>query len=290
MISVHRLALLAAIATALLLGLGGVVTSRDAGLVFADWPLSEGSVNPDGWLRDADKGSEHGHRILGAVVGLLTIALAVALRRREERRGVRVLGWVAVAAVCVQGLLGGLRVTEASTELALVHGCLGQAFFCLVVALACLTSKDGVAPAEEGGDATAAAVCGAAATFALYAQVVLGAQLRHVGGPLQSHVIGAALASAAVVWLATVVLFRHRDRPPLVRPALLLLALLALQLGLGFAAADVVRGQRPYAPTVAQSLVPTAHQSTGALMLATSLWLTLRAWRRRARLPAGAFA
>jgi cytochrome c oxidase assembly protein subunit 15 len=288
--TVHRLALTAAVATCLLLGVGGVVTSRDAGLVFADWPLSDGSVNPDGWLRDADKGSEHGHRILGAAVGLLTIALAVLLQRRDGRRAVRVLGWVAVAAVCVQGLLGGLRVTESSTELALVHGCLGQAFFCVVVALACLTSSDGVAPPVGGGDATPATVCGAAATLALYAQVVVGAQLRHVGGPLQTHVIGAAFASAAVLWAVTVVLVRHRDRAALVRPALLLLLLLALQLGLGFASADVVRGQRPYAPTVAQSLVPTAHQSTGALMLATSLWLTLRAARRRAWAPAGAFA
>lgn len=287
---VHRLALGAAVATCLLLAAGGVVTSRDAGLVFADWPLSDGSVNPDGWLRDADKGSEHGHRVLGALVGLLTVALAVLLQRRDGRRAVRVLGWTAVAAVSVQGLLGGLRVTEASTDLALVHGCLGQAFFCIVVALAYLTSRDGTDRPEEGSDATGAAVCGAATVLSLYGQVVLGAQLRHVGGPLQSHLIGAALVAATVLWLATVVLARHGDRPALARPALLLLLLLALQVGLGFAAADVVRTQRPYAPTVAQSLVPTAHQSTGALMLATSVWLTLGAVRRRARRPAEAWA
>lgn len=277
----HRIAVAAAVVAYLLLTLGGVVTSRDAGLVFPDWPLSNGSVNPEGWLADADKGSEHGHRILGALAGLLTVALAVLLQRREQRRFVRVLGWTAVAAVCVQGLLGGLRVTEASTELALVHGCLGQAFFCLLVALAYLSSRDGATRPETGPDTTAVAVCGAAAVLALYGQVVIGAQLRHVHGPLQPHLLGAALAAGSVVWLATLVLVRHADRPALARPVLLLAFLLLAQLGLGFATADAVSGQQPFRPTVAQSLVPTAHQSVGALMLATSVWVTLRAFRRR---------
>lgn len=285
----HRLALAAAIATYLLLTVGGVVTSRDAGLVFPDWPLSDGSVNPQGWLQDADKGSEHSHRILGALTGLLTIALAIRLQRRDPRRWVRRLGWVGVVAVCVQGLLGGLRVTETSTELALVHGCLGQAFFCLMVAFVYLTSKDGRSAPAPGPDATPVAVAGGAAVLALYMQVVLGAQLRHVNGPLQTHLLGAALVTTAVFWLLTVVWLRA-PRPALMRPALLLGVLLVVQIGLGFAAAASVRGQRPFRPTPAESLVPTAHQSIGALLLATALFLTLRALRRRTPAHREAFA
>jgi cytochrome c oxidase assembly protein subunit 15 len=276
----HRLAILAAVLTYLLLTVGGVVTSRDAGMVFLDWPLSDGSLNPDGWLSDADKLSEHGHRVLGALVGLLTIALAFILRRRESRRYVRVLGYVAVVGVCLQGLLGGLRVTEISTELALVHGCTGQTFFCLMVTLAYLTSRDATTPAEAGGDTRGLSLCAAAVLFAVFMQVVLGAQQRHVGGPLQSHLLGAALVAGSVLWLLPLTFLRHAGRAALARPVLLLVALLAVQITLGFLAAEVLHGARTGGLTAAQVLMPTAHQSVGGLMLATSVYVCLRAVRR----------
>src|SRR5512134_3076841 len=120
---IHVLAITAAALTFLTLTFGGFVTSLEAGLVFLDWPTSNGTFNPPGWLREPDKFSEHGHRLIGATLGLVTIALAVLLQKRDERRHVRVLGWVALAAVSLQGLLGGLRVTEQSTNYALLHGC-----------------------------------------------------------------------------------------------------------------------------------------------------------------------
>jgi cytochrome c oxidase assembly protein subunit 15 len=276
----HRLAIVAAVLTYLLLTVGGVVTSRDAGMVFLDWPLSDGSLNPDGWLSNADKFSEHGHRLLGALVGLFTLALAWRLRRRESRRFVRVLGYVAVVGVCLQGLLGGLRVTEISTELALVHGCTGQAFFCLMVTLAYLTSRDAVTPAEAGGDTRGLSLCAAAVLFAVFMQVVLGAQQRHVGGPLESHLLGAALVAGSVLWLLPLTFLRHAGRTALARPVLLLVALLAVQITFGFLAAGVLHGARTGELTVGQVLVPTAHQSVGGLMLATSVYVCLRAVRR----------
>jgi len=276
----HRLAIVAAVLTYLLLTLGGVVTSRDAGMVFLDWPLSDGSLNPDGWLSDADKFSEHGHRILGALVGLVTVALAWRLRRQESRRYVRVLGYAAVVGVCLQGLLGGLRVTEISTDLALVHGCTGQAFFCLMVTLAYLTSRDATTPAEEGGDTRGLSLCAAAVLFAVFMQVVLGAQQRHVGGPLHSHLLGAALVAGSVLWLLPLTLLRHAGRAALRRPVFLLVALLVVQVTLGFLAAGVLHGARTGALTAAQVLMPTAHQSVGGVMLATSVYVCLRAIRR----------
>ena len=141
--TLHRVALVAAILTYALLALGGVVTSRDAGMIYPDWPLSNGSINPDGWLSNADKFSEHGHRILATLVGMATIALAVLIQRRDPRRWMRVLGWFALASVIAQGVLGGARVWEVNTFLALFHGCTGQIFFCLMVALAYFTSRDG---------------------------------------------------------------------------------------------------------------------------------------------------
>ncbi len=274
----HRFAVATAFVAFLLLAVGGIVTSRDAGMVFPDWPLSRGSINPEGWLHDADMLSEHGHRILGALVGLMTVILAVGLQRRESRRAVRVMGWFAVVAVCLQGVLGGLRVTETSGSLALLHGVTGQAYFGLMVALAYVTSRDGTREPERGGDVRGMMLCSAATLFAIYVQVVLGAQLRHNLGPINTHMIGAALVSACVFWLLTVALVRHPDRRALQRPALLLATLLLGQVGLGLLAARTLNGEQVY--TMAQVLLPTAHQALGALMFATSLIVVLRTLRR----------
>jgi cytochrome c oxidase assembly protein subunit 15 len=280
--SVHLLAVAGAAATLLLLTVGGVVTSRDAGMVFDDWPLSNGSVNPEGWLSDPDQRAEHGHRILGMIVGILTVSLAIALHRTERRRKfVRVLCWTAVAAVCLQGLLGGLRVTEISGALALVHGCFGQAFFALMVALAYLTSRDATEAPEPGEGVQRLSVCAFAVLVTIYLQVVLGAQLRHQQGPVNAHVLGALLAAGTVLWLVTVTLLRHSDRAPLRRPVLLLAGLTAVQIGLGLATRSVLSGpMREQAYTLTEVVLPTLHQTTGGLMLALSVVIALRALRR----------
>lgn len=291
--AVHWLAIAAAVVTYLLLTLGGVVTSREAGLIFEDWPLSHGSLNPDGWLTNPDQRAEHGHRLLGALAGILTIALAVSLQRRDERRFVRRLGWIALVAVCVQGLLGGLRVTEISGKLALLHGCSGQAFFCLMVALAYYTSRDARRADEMAPEMRHEAVAAGATVFALYMQVVLGAELRHVGGPITVHLFGAVLAAGSVVWLVTRILLRHGDKPGLVKPAVFLGLILLVQLALGvFSAGVLTHYNRDYI-TRAQILLPTAHQSVGAVMLATAVvvWLrTLRRAEKRNHVVEGVFA
>jgi cytochrome c oxidase assembly protein subunit 15 len=290
---VHWLAIAAALVTYLLLTLGGVVTSREAGLIFEDWPLSRGSINPEGWIHNPDERAEHGHRLLGALAGILTIALAVSLQRRDERRFVRRLGWVALVAVCVQGVLGGLRVTEISGNLALLHGCTGQAFFCLMVALVYYTSRDARRSDEMAPEMRHEAIAAGATVFALYMQVVLGAQLRHVGGPITVHLFGAVLAAGSVVWLVTRILLRHDDKPGLVKPALFLGFVLLVQLALGVYTAHVlVRYDADYI-TRAQVLLPTAHQSVGAVMLATAVvvWLrTLRRAEKRSHAVEGVFA
>src|SRR5690606_7412341 len=127
--------------TFLLIIAGGNVTSKNAGLAVPDWPLSFGSVNPPGWTSNMDGTlpgvrDEHGHRLVGATVGMMVIGLVVWLKLTGSRTWVRRLGYVALAAVIVQGIMGGLRVTERSIALAIVHGCFGQLFFCLTLAIA----------------------------------------------------------------------------------------------------------------------------------------------------------
>jgi len=282
---VFRLALATAIVTFLLLSVGGVVTSRDAGMIFRDWPTSNGSFNPDGWLAHPDKRAEHGHRLIGMVVGLLTIALAVALYRKEPRRQVRWLGYGAFVAVGLQGLLGGLRVTEDDGTLALLHGCTGQAFFALVVAVAYMTSRDAALTHRRSKDLRGLYWCGIAVILAIFVQVVLGAQLRHHTGPIDTHLVGAMMVGTTVFWLLTVVMFRHPEKDALRRPVLLLAGLLLMQVALGFYSARILAAPgRVNSYTLTQVMVPTAHQSIGALMLATAVLIVLRTSRRVAPL------
>lgn len=128
-------------ASLVLLYAGGFTTTIGAGMVFPDWPLSNGSLNPPGWTTDQAMLAEHSHRLMGMVVGTLCIILAVWMYLREARGWLRWLSYGALLLVIFQGVLGGLRVLMVSVDLAKVHGVTGQIFICTLVALAVGTSR-----------------------------------------------------------------------------------------------------------------------------------------------------
>jgi cytochrome c oxidase assembly protein subunit 15 len=127
--------------------LGAYTTSIGAGMVFADWPLSNGSLNPAGWMDDLAMFAEHSHRLSAGVMSTLTIALAVWIWRTEERAWLRRVAVFAVVLVLVQALVGGLRVlldrqhvemvnTSVGRLFAMLHACLAQLFVCTLIAIA----------------------------------------------------------------------------------------------------------------------------------------------------------
>jgi cytochrome c oxidase assembly protein subunit 15 len=216
---------------------------------------------------------EHGHRLIGALVGLLTVGLAVALWR--EGGAARWLGVAATVAVIGQGALGGLRVLLLKDTLGIVHGTAAQAFFALIAAIAFMTS----AAAREPRPGVA--LPGPLALVALavtYLQIVFGALLTHAGW-LQLHLAG-ALAVYALVPTLTARLRRSGD-PLATRGATVLLALLGVQLVLGVAAlvARFEPSTLPAAPALALAL-PGAHRLVGSLILGTITVLALQCmWR-----------
>src|SRR3954451_9789376 len=143
----HTLALLTAVATLVLIFMGGLVTSKQAGMSVPDWPNSYGynmfTFPPSIWLSRQAGGIfyEHSHRLMGTVVGMLSIALTVFAWLREPRRWVRWLCTAVLGAVIFQGVLGGLRVVLVKLDLAIVHACVAQAFFCLCALTAVVTSQ-----------------------------------------------------------------------------------------------------------------------------------------------------
>jgi cytochrome c oxidase assembly protein subunit 15 len=176
----NRFAWLTTLATLFLICSGGMVTSKGVGLAVPDWPTTFGY---NMFLFPASKWVggvffEHTHRLIASTIGILTIILAVWLWFSDPRRWVRNLGLVAVGAVILQGVLGGLRVTMLKDEIGIFHACLAQAFFGVLVVLAFVTSRgwSGGARAYRGNSLRILAFL---ATTLIYVQLALGATMRH---------------------------------------------------------------------------------------------------------------
>jgi len=296
-----------------LVALGAFTTTIGAGMAFADWPLSNGSLNPSGWLTDLSMFAEHSHRLSAGLMTALTVVLALWIWRREARAWVRRLSYFAVALVLAQALVGGLRVlldgiqvvslqTSLGRLFAMLHACLAQALVCTLIALAVSCSRAWIErplPAGRG-----LRLAGIACTALIFLQLGIGAVMRHSfaglaiptfpwstaeGGLLPAqwsfpvginfaHRAVAVLVAAAVAVFATAV-WRDRAAPPALRAgASALVSLLALQVFLG---AAIIRTQRSV-------YVTTGHVLVGALTLAAAFWLTWLAHRdavERGRAP-----
>ena len=280
---IHGLAVVTAGATLLLIMAGGIVTSTGSGLAVPDWPTTFGyNMLLFPWSRMVGAVLiEHSHRLLGTAVGVLTAALAVVVWGGRCGRGLRALTATAVVLVCVQGLLGGLRVVLRQDSLAVVHGCLAQGFFVLIAVLGTVTGtawnrqySARAVTRVHGVDLLAAGIA-----IVLSGQGVLGALTTHVGW-LTMHLVGGALAVTGTAALVVVVLRRARGLAPLRWRALAIGGLLVFQVGLGLGAA-LVRFTGVGVPGGELSVVglPVAHRVVSALLLGLVVTLALHAWR-----------
>src|SRR5436189_3034675 len=139
----NRFAWFAAFATLLLICSGGMVTSKGVGLAVPDWPTTFGY---NMFLFPVSKWVggiffEHTHRLIASTVGFLTIILAIRIWRGDPRRWMRRLGFAALGAVILQGVLGGLRVTMLKDEIGIFHALLAQAFLGMLIVITLATSR-----------------------------------------------------------------------------------------------------------------------------------------------------
>jgi cytochrome c oxidase assembly protein subunit 15 len=259
--------------TLVLILFGGLVTNTGAALAVPDWPSTFGH-NMFLYPWSGMVGGvfyEHSHRLLGALVGALTLALAAVLWPAGGR--LRWLGLLAVGAVVAQGVLGGLRVILLSDSLALVHGCLAQAFLALLVVLAVLTGPRG---AGTGSPIDASLrILTLMAAGLVYVQIVLGALLTHTGR-VDLHLVG-AVAVFTLVPAVTARWRRHAD-PIAASLARGLLVLLGVQLALGLGAflARFSSIALPGGQSTVLAL-PVAHRLVGSLILSAVVALSVRA-------------
>ncbi len=279
-----------------LVALGAFTTTIGAGMAFPDWPLSDGSVNPHGWLTHIDRFAEHSHRISGTMMGLITIVLAVWLHRTEERAWLRKLGWWALGVVILQGVLGGTRVLfdpvhvpgfemSLGQMLRIPHGVLAQVFVCMLFAIAASVSRPWLKN-TLGVAGPRVRRLGGWCVVLIFVQLTIAATMRHNYAGLAiptfpfSTADGSLLpatwdyrvalqfahrAMAAVIGVAVLIyshfLWREKSLAPVLRAAsLLLVGLVAVQISLG---AQVIWTSRSV-------MMTTSHVLVGALTFATT--------------------
>lgn len=291
----HRFAWLVVGATFILIFIGGLVTSTESGLAVPDWPTTYGQFMFSFPLSQMVGGIfyEHGHRMVASIVGMLTVILALWLWWKEPRKWVRTLGWLALLAVIVQGILGGLTVIFLlPLPISVAHGALAQTFFCITIALALFTSPQWEQPRTKLDDEHKPSLRALTTTTAalVFVQLLLGATMRHTKSGLAipdfplafgkiippfenfhvvihfAHRLGALMVSGFIVWTVSRIFRYYRNEPLLRRPALLLSCAIVTQLTLG---AFTIWSQKAV-------YITTAHVATGALILGTSVALALR--------------
>lgn len=286
--------------TLVLVSWGSFVTSIEAGMAVPDWPHSFGTMNQlktgynaatgdtGAWWQNTGVLAEHGHRLWGMVVGLLTLGAGL-WAQRDERRAMRRLGVAAVILVGVQGVLGGVRVTENSVLLALVHACTAQVFFSLLVGMTLASSgvwrrAEGVPEASPALDRVRRVALALAAMT--YVQIVFGAVLRHLGQGIQPHAAATHVAGAFAVVALVFAVFVHVQKLDgagrlLTRASWGLLGLVGVQFALGIAAYAILLTEVPLAIRSGwQVFSASAHLVVGALLMATAVTTALLALRR----------
>jgi heme a synthase len=297
----HFYGIALATCTFLLLFAGGMVTSTNSGLSVPDWPTTFGRnmfLFPPSMM----KGGifyEHGHRLFASLVGLLTIGNCLALWLSEKRRWLAWTGVLALALVIAQGVLGGLTVKfKLPMPVSAAHACTAELFFALTVLMAFATSRAWTHAGERRAWARREPVLALAFCLAAFAQIAVGAVMRHSYAglaiptfpraygewippiwnfPIAVHFLHSRVGASLLVILGASLIgsvLANREAPVLARRLAVLLVLsLALQIALGI-----------FTIWSAKAPVPASlHLSGGALVFATAWLLFLALCRLPAR-------
>jgi len=283
--------------------LGAFTTSIGAGMVFKGWPLSNGSLNPEGWLSDINEFAEHSHRLSAGLMSLITIALAVWIWRTEERAWLRKLAGFAVALVIAQAVVGGLRVllenhhvdtinTSVGRLFAMLHACLAQIYVCTLFALALSLSRAWLSPVQGAAAEASARLrkIGVVCCTLILVQLAVAAIMRHSFAGLAipvfpestpegawlpaswdfrvaihfTHRVMALVLTISLLWFAVRIWRERAAAAGLKEAAGVIVGLLFLQIALGASVIWTMRN--PY--------YTTAHVIVGACTLAVTFGIT----------------
>jgi cytochrome c oxidase assembly protein subunit 15 len=263
---------------------GASVTSNDAGLSVPDWPTSFGYLvkvpHFVGGVR-----FEWSHRMVAGSLVVLTLAIATWTLLVERRSWLRKLALAALGTVIAQAILGGMTVLMLQPPaISTAHAAVAQTFFCIAVAIALFTGRkwvEEVPQVEFDSRRPSLFTLSVLSIVVLYVQLVLGGMFRHHGMSWWPHVSHAVIVAVVLTWTAIRALSVYSKIEAIRRPAMLMLSLLITQLCLGFAAflTRVSWGRDSVQPELPMVISTVAHVAVGALLLATTVVLSIQIWR-----------
>lgn len=293
----HRFAFFTAAMTFVLIFVGGLVKSHEAGMSVPDWPTSFGHnmfALPFRMWMDNNAFYEHGHRLYASLVGFLILVQAFWIQRSETRTWVKRLGWAALGLVIVQGIFGGLTVMfYLPTAISSTHAGLAQSLFCLTLSIAMVTSRAWKNAPERIVEPQAWSLrrLTSITIGVIFLQILIGAVMRHEEAGLAimdfplaqgklipdfatfgiaihyTHRIGAVITTIFVIWTALAAFRQFPRRTDLTRPALLAIIMVLIQFTLG--ALTVLHLKAP--------TMTTLHVSGGAATLGIMMFMAIRA-------------
>lgn len=291
----------------LLLYAGGFTTTIRAGMAFLDWPLSNGSLNPENWTRQKDMLAEHSHRLLGTIIGILSLTLLYFMWLKESRAWMRTLSRILALVVILQGLLGGARVVFDELNLQTDHNLIAQSFavihacgaMIVLGVLVVLTIGSSRLWIEQKSGLTQSVpdsirFWGLASTALIFLQILIGAIMRHAEAGLAiakfplarqgsllpaywnfdvgihfAHRVGAVFVTVALLVFLSQLWANANTRKAFRTGILIVLGLLFVQVWLGAQTIWTVRNEQ----------VATIHHLAGAFLLASTWALTFLTYR-----------
>jgi len=279
--AIYGLALFSTIWAFLLLISGALVTSNGASLAILDWPRSHGT-----WILSHLSGGEvyqYPHRVIAAVLGVLTLLLAALLWAKEERNWVRWLGVLALCCVVAQAILGGEVVLQfLHYWLPVWHAIFAQIMFGAILTVAVVTSKWWISERTELEDRGSPSIQALAWLNALviFAQSFLGAGFRHNDVPFWPHTAGALAVLVTVVWTAVTLRKRFAASRELTKMRMWLHSVFGAQFLLGFGAYWAhVKNADTIEPLRSAVILTVTHAAIGALLFAVALVTVLLTYR-----------
>jgi cytochrome c oxidase assembly protein subunit 15 len=165
---------------------------------------------------------------------------------------------------------------------ATIHATVAQIFFITTVALAFYTSpwsRTEIRPLDDAGSPPMRYLA-LWTTLVIFIQLILGAGFRHGAFGILPHLLGVAVVTFFVVWTARAAKERLGTVPQVRRATILLHATFGTQILLGIAAYwAVAKAIQEVQPTMSYVVLTVAHVLVGALVLASSVLLTLCCFR-----------
>jgi cytochrome c oxidase assembly protein subunit 15 len=301
----HRYAQFVVVFAAFVVFAGAMVTSTGSGMAVPDWPQSFGTWTP---RMQGGVFFEHGHRMVAGSLAVLVTVLAFWSWITEPRGWVRAISWAAFITVLIQAALGGLTVLLGTFHdwdhtdplMSTLHASTAQALFALLVTYAVVTAPGWLSQSPRRPVSLALAGKAAWLPILVYAQILVGAAMRHqhagliiydfplsygrIIPPFYSPLVALNFAHRvggwavfAASWALGLTVLRDPEQDPWVRwPAKLLLAAVSAQFLLGASAVWT---------KLTLPALTSAHVLGGSVVFTTSLVLALRLRRLAAGSP-----